>query len=199
MVLFVTKEPETLLALLESHRKGLLKVDIPLIVGTEPTLAPLAKKYKIPFKCVSAKLQTEAEKELLTLLVKANADFVVLARYMRILTPNFVWRYPNRIINIHPSLLPAFTGASAYVQAYERGAQIVGATAHFVTEELDKGPIIWQESFRVKPNENLDQIKARGKAQEAKTLLEACKLYANRRLRVSWSKVIILPLKRKRK
>jgi formyltetrahydrofolate deformylase len=111
---------------------------------------------------------------------------------MRILTPNFVWRYPNRIINIHPSLLPAFPGAYAYVQAYERGAKIVGCTAHFVTEDLDQGPIVCQESFKVTKADNFDSIKKKGQELEAETLLEAVRLYLENRLEVYWGKVNIL-------
>jgi formyltetrahydrofolate deformylase len=110
---------------------------------------------------------------------------------MRILTPNFVWRYPNRIINIHPSLLPAFPGAYAYVQAYERGAKIIGCTAHFVTEDLDQGPIIHQESFKVSTSDTLDTIKKKGQELEAATLLEGVRLYLENKLEVYWGKVYV--------
>ena len=110
---------------------------------------------------------------------------------MRILTPNFVWRYPNRIINIHPSLLPAFPGAYAYVQAYERGAKIVGCTAHFVTEDLDQGPIICQDSFRVLQKDSIKSIQSRGQKLESKTLLAAVRLYLADKLEVNWGKVLI--------
>jgi len=120
-----------------------------------------------------------------------NIDLILLGRYMRILTPNFVWRYRNRIINIHHSLLPAFPGAYAYVQAYERGAKIVGCTAHFVTEDLDQGPIICQEAFQVSPNDNVDTIRERGQSLEAITLLEAVKLYLEGRLEVNWGRVYL--------
>jgi formyltetrahydrofolate deformylase len=108
---------------------------------------------------------------------------------MRILTPNFVWRYPNRIINIHPSLLPAFPGALAYVQAYERGAKIIGCTAHFVTEDLDQGPIIIQEAFKVLPEDTLETIKSKGRSAEAAALLEAVKLFLSDKLEVYWGRV----------
>jgi formyltetrahydrofolate deformylase len=117
-------------------------------------------------------------------------DLIVLGRYMRILTPNFVWRYPDRIINIHPSLLPAFPGAYAYVQAYERGAKIVGCTAHFVTEDLDQGPIICQESFRVRPQDSVQSIRSRGQKREAVTLLEAVTLFLEDRIEVNWGRVV---------
>jgi formyltetrahydrofolate deformylase len=118
-----------------------------------------------------------------------NVDLIVLARYMRVLSPNFVWRYPNRIINIHPSLLPAFPGAYAYVQAYERGAKIVGCTAHFVTDELDQGPIICQDAFSVLPSDTLESIKEKGRELEAKSLVKAIKLYLEDKLEVYWGRV----------
>jgi len=108
---------------------------------------------------------------------------------MKILTPNFVWRYPNRIINIHPSLLPAFPGAMAYAQAYERGTKIVGVTAHYVTENLDQGPIIFQDSFNVNPDETLESMKKNGQRLEAQTLLKAVKMHLSGKLDVRWRKV----------
>ena len=123
------------------------------------------------------------------MLEQFDIDLIVLARYMRILTPNFVWRYPNRIINIHPSLLPAFPGALAYVQAYERGAKIIGCTAHFVTEDLDQGPIIIQEAFKVLSDDTLETIKEKGKSIESKALMEAVELFLKDKLEVYWGKV----------
>ncbi|OGR80773.1 MAG: formyltetrahydrofolate deformylase [Elusimicrobia bacterium RIFCSPLOWO2_02_FULL_39_32] len=189
MAVFVTREPHCLETILKAKKKGEIKVNIPLLVGTEKTLQALAKKEKNSFFTVTDKDQSQAEMKILSLLERFNIDFIVLARYMRILTPNFVWRYPNRIINVHPSILPAFPGAFAYAQAYERGAQIVGCTAHFVTEDLDQGPIIWQESFRVKQNDPLDTIRAKGQAMEEQTLLKAIKLYLQKGLEVYWGKV----------
>jgi formyltetrahydrofolate deformylase len=197
MAVLVSKEPHCLEAILESKKKGEIRVNIPLIVGTEKTLKPLADKYKIPFFTVDHKDQMKAEERILTLFERFNDDFIALARYMRILSPNFVWRYPTRIINIHPSLLPAFPGAYAYVQAYEKGAQIVGCTAHFVTENLDEGPIIWQESFKVRPNEGLECIRKRGRQQEAHTLVHAIKLYLENKLEVYWGKVHFKKLPKK--
>ena len=191
MAIFVSKEPHCLDAILKEYSNGDLKVNIPLIVATDRVLKPIADKHKIPFYYINHKDQVQAEKRILRLMEKYNIDFIVLARYMRILTPNFVWRYPNRIINIHPSLLPAFPGAYAYRQAYERGAQIIGCTAHFVTEELDQGPIIWQDAFRRMPSDKLEDIKVRGQRLEAETLLKAIKLYITNRLEVYWGRVHI--------
>jgi len=198
MALMVSKESHCLEAILEGKKNGEIKVNIPLIVGSEKTLKHLVDKYNIPFFTVNHKDQAKAEERILGLLERFNIDFMALARYMRILSPNFVWRYPNRIINIHPSLLPAFPGAYAYVQAYERGSQIVGCTAHFVTENLDEGPIIWQESFKVRPNEGLECIKKRGRQQEAHTLLHATKLYLENKLEVYWGKVHFKKLPKQR-
>ena len=198
MAVLVSKEPHCLEVILDARRKGEIRVNIPLIVGSENSLKPLASKHNIPFFSINHKDQSRADEQILRLMERFNIDFIVLARYMRILSPNFVWRYPNRIINIHPSLLPAFAGAYAYVQAYERGAQVVGCTAHFVTEELDKGPIIWQDSFRVRPSENLESIKRRGKQLEAQTLLNAIKLYLENKLEVYWGKVHFKKLPKQR-
>ncbi|MFY3739767.1 MAG: formyltetrahydrofolate deformylase [Candidatus Nitrosomirales archaeon] len=189
MAVLVTKEPHCLETILDARRKDEIRVNIPLIVGSEKSLKSLASRHGIPFFSVEHKDQAEAEEQILRLVDRFDIDFIVLARYMRILSPNFVWRYPNRIINIHPSLLPAFAGAYAYVQAYERGAQIVGCTAHFVTEDLDKGPIIWQDSFRVEPNEDLNCMKKKGQQLEARTLLNGVKLYLENKLEVYWGKV----------
>lgn len=191
MAILVSKEPHCIEAILKAKESREIDVNIPLVIGTENTLKPIASKYNIKFYHVNHKDQASAEARILKLLDKYNIDFIVLARYMRVLSPNFVWRYPNRIINIHPSLLPAFPGAYAYLQAHERGTQIIGCTAHFVTEELDAGPIIWQEAFRIRNGESLESIKRRGQSLEAKALLKAIKLYIEGRLEVYWGKVYI--------
>jgi formyltetrahydrofolate deformylase len=189
VALFVSKEPHCLTRILEGKKKGEIKANIPVIIGSDSTLKSMADSAGIPFHAVVHTDQAEAENKILQLIDQYNIDLIVLARYMRILTPNFVWRYPNRIINIHPSLLPAFPGAYAYVQAYERGAKIVGCTAHFVTEDLDQGPIISQESFKVSKSDNLDTIRKKGQEMEAATLFEAVKLYLENKLEVYWGKV----------
>jgi len=191
MAIFVSKEPHCIERLLEARKRGEIKANIPVIIGSDNTLKSVADSAGIPFHAVEHTNQTEAENKILRLIDEYNIDLIVLARYMRILTPNFVWRYPNRIINIHPSLLPAFPGAYAYVQAYERGAKIVGCTAHFVTEDLDQGPIISQESFKVSNDDTLDTIKKKGQEMEAATLLEAVKLYLENKIEVYWGKVYV--------
>ena len=189
IALFVTSEPHCLKAILDANYRHSLKGNISVIVGTERTLSAMAKKAKIPFAVIDEKVQTKAEARILSICKKYNIDLIVLARYMKILTPNFVWRYPHRIINIHPSLLPAFPGALAYAQAYERGTKIGGVTAHYVTEELDQGPIIFQDSFKVNPEDSLESIKSKGQQLEAQTLLRAVKMHLDNKLEVRWRKV----------
>ncbi|AJM91828.1 MULTISPECIES: formyltetrahydrofolate deformylase [Nitrosopumilus] len=187
IAVFVTKEPLCLQTILAKSKS--LKGKISVIIGTEKTLEPLAKKAKIPFVVVTEKNQQKAEEKIIQICKKYNIDLIALARYMRILSPNFVWRYPNRIINIHPSLLPAFPGALAYAQAYERGTKIVGVTSHYVTENLDQGPIIFQDSFKVDPNDTLEKIKTKGQKLEADTLFKAIKMHLENKLDVQWRKV----------
>jgi formyltetrahydrofolate deformylase len=189
IAIFVTKESLCLKTILTNAKS--LKGKISVIVSTENTLAPLAKKAKIPFVIVKENTQQKAEEKIIQICKKYDIDLISLARYMRILSPNFVWRYPNRIINIHPSVLPAFPGALAYEQAYERGTKIVGVTSHYVTENLDQGPIIFQDSFKVDPNDTLEKIKTKGQRLEADTLLKAMKMHLENKLEVRWRKVHI--------
>ena len=189
IAVFVTKEPLCLQTFIENRKS--LKGKISVIIGKEKSLESIARKAKIPFIAVEEKNQTKAEEKIIDICKKYNIDLISLARYMRILSPNFVWRYPNRIINIHPSLLPAFPGASAYAQAYERGTKIVGVTSHYVTENLDQGPIIFQDSFNVDPNDTLEKIKSKGQKLEADTLLKATKMHLENKLEVRWRKVHI--------
>ena len=189
IAVFVTKEPLCLQTFIENRKS--LKGKISVIIGTEKSLESIARKAKIPFIAVEEKNQTKAEEKIIDICKKYNIDLISLARYMRILSPNFVWRYPNRIINIHPSLLPAFPGASAYAQAYERGTKIVCVTSHYVTENLDQGPIIFQDSFKVNPNDTLEKIKNKGQKLEADTLLKATKMHLENKLEVRWRKVHI--------
>ncbi|HSF28191.1 MAG TPA: formyltetrahydrofolate deformylase [Nitrosopumilaceae archaeon] len=193
VAVLVTKESHCLEAVLYARSKNQLKGEVSVIIGTENTLSPFARKAKIPFILVNDADQSKAEEKILAIIKQYNADLIVLARYMRILSPNFVWRYPNRIINIHPSLLPAFPGAFAYMQAYERGAKIVGCTAHYVTEDLDQGPIIFQDAFAIDTNETVESLKKKGQKIEAKTLLEAVQMHLEGRLEVYWGKVHVKP------
>ena len=189
IAVFVTKEPHCLNTILKSRSKKEIKGNISVIIGTEKTLSSVAKKAKIPFVVINERNQEKAETKILQVCKKYDVDLIVLARYMRILSPNFVWRYPNRIINIHPSLLPAFPGALAYEQAFERGTKIIGVTSHYVTENLDQGPIIFQDSFKVTPDDTLESIKREGQKLEAETLLKATKMHLSNKLDVRWRKV----------
>ena len=194
VAILVSKEDHCLLKILEAKKKGEINANLFVIIGNNDNnkIKSIIANTGIPFHVVSNADQIDAENRILELNEQYNIDLIVLARYMRILTPNFVWRYPDRIINIHPSLLPAFPGAYAYVQAFERGAKIVGCTAHFVTEDLDQGPIICQESFKVLQSDTLETIKRKGQALEASTLLDALKLYLEERLEVYWGRVHIM-------
>ena len=189
MAIFCTKEPEAVEALLAAAKAGRLKAEPVLMVSNRRDLAPLAKAHRIPFVVVPWTDPKKAEPRLLKVLDEHDVDFVVLARFMRILSPAFVWRWRNRIINIHPSLLPAFPGAASYRQAWEHGVRVVGVTAHFVTPALDEGPIIAQDAFRVRADTTLAEIVSRGRRLEGRVLVEAVRLYVARRLDVHWGRV----------
>ena len=190
MAIMVTREPRCLEKLLTAIKAGQLQRAEPVVViSNYRDLAPLAKKAGLPFVVVPWDNRAAAETETLRVLAEYEADFVVLARFMKILSPNFVWRYKNKILNIHPSLLPSFPGPQAYRQAYERGVKIIGVSAHFVTMHLDEGPIIAQGCFTVKPSMTLPQIIEAGQKVEATTLLKAVKIFLTKRLDVHWGVV----------
>ncbi len=190
MAIMATKEPHCLEALLQACRAGRLnKAEPAVVLSNRRELEPLARAAGLPFRPVPWHNRTGAEQRALRLLEEYEIDFVVLARFMKILSPNFVWRYKNKIINIHPSLLPSFPGPQAYRQAYEQGVKVVGVSAHFVTMNLDEGPIIAQDCFAVRPQMTLRDIVAKGQALEARTLLRAVKLYLDKRLDVYWGVV----------
>ena len=191
MAILVTKEDHVLSELLMANKDGKLDVNIPIVIGTMEILEDICKKYKIRFICIKDRQQSSREDKILKILDENNVDFVVLARYMKILSPKFVWNYPNRIINIHPSLLPAFPGAMAYMQAFEKGVKISGATSHFVTVDLDQGPIITQEAFTLDTTKSLEEIKKSGRDCENKALIRAVTLFTNNKLECRWGKVII--------
>lgn len=187
--IMVTRETHCIEAIMAAARKGQLKAEPVIVIGNHPDLELLAKRFKRPFVHISWLDRVKAEKRALQVLEKHEIDFVVLARFMKILSPTFGWRYKNKIINIHPSLLPSFPGPSAYRQAYEHGVKIVGVTAHFVSMHLDEGPIISQDSFAVRAGMGLKEIIAAGQALEAKVLVNAIKLYLTKRLDVYWGTV----------
>jgi formyltetrahydrofolate deformylase len=190
MALMVTRETACPEALLTAFQKGQLKQAEPVVMlGNRPDLKVLAHQYNLPFVHIPWNDRKRAEKKALRVLETHEVDFIVLARFMKILSPDFVWRYKNKIINIHPSLLPSFPGPQAYRQAYEHGVKIAGVTAHFVSMQLDEGPVIAQESFQIKSGMTLKQIVATGQQCEAKTLEKAVKIYLTKRLDVHWGVV----------
>lgn len=189
MALFVTRETHCFEAIMAGCRAGRLKADPTVVVGNHPDLKSLAEKYKLPYVHIPWTDRVKAEKRALNVLEKYEIDFVVLARFMKILSPIFVWHFKNKIINIHPSLLPSFPGPNAYRQAYEHGVKIVGVTSHFVSMHLDEGPIIAQGSFELRSGMALKEIVAEGQKLEAKVLVKAVQLYLTKRLDVYWGTV----------
>ncbi len=190
MAILVTKETHCFEGLMKAFTRGELKDAEPVVViSNRRDLAPLAKEHKLPFACMPWTDRARAESRVLRALDEREADFVVLARFMKILSPNFVWRHKNKIINMHPSLLPSFPGPQAYRQAYEHGVKIAGVTAHFVSMHLDEGPIIAQGSFQIRPAMSLRDIVAAGQRLESRVLVKAVKLYLTKRLDVHWGVV----------
>jgi formyltetrahydrofolate deformylase len=183
--LMVTRETHCFDALLAAK----LKADPALVIGNHPDFAPRAKAHRLPFVHLDWRDRVKSEEQALAQFEEQQIDFIVLARFMKILSPNFVWRHKNKIINIHPSLLPSFPGPQAYRQAYESGVKIAGVTAHFVSMRLDEGPIIAQGSFDIRPGMTLPEIMARGQQLEARVLVKAVKLYLGKRLDVHWGVV----------
>lgn len=189
VAIMVTRESHCLEALLRAFRTGRLNAQPKLVLSNRTDLEPLARRFRLPFLQISWQDRAPAETQALSLLEQHEIDFVVLARFMKILSPNFVWRYKNKIINIHPSLLPSFPGPQAYRQAYEHGVKIVGVTAHFVSMHLDEGPIIAQDCFAVRPSMTMKDIVAAGQRLESRVLVKAVKLYLTKRLDVYWGTV----------
>jgi formyltetrahydrofolate deformylase len=183
--IMVTKETHCFDALAAAK----LTADPALVIGSYAEFAVRAKKHGLPFVHLDWQDRLKSEVRALALLEEYQVDFIVLARFMKILSPNFVWRYKNKIINIHPSLLPSFPGPQAYRQAYESGVKIGGVTAHFVSMRLDEGPIIAQGAFAITPGMELNDIVAAGQKEESKVLVKAVKLYLGRRLDVHWGVV----------
>ncbi len=185
--LLVTKEVHAPRAVLEACRDGTIDGHVVTMLGNHEALASLAAEYDIPFEHVPDADKKAHEARMLERLHEADVDLVVLARYMRILSPNFVWRYPHRILNIHPSLLPAFPGAVPYRQAVERGVRVAGVTAHLVTVDLDQGPIVAQAAFPVPAGASVADVVAQGRHHEEKVLVDGV-LQWIRGLDVGWGR-----------
>ncbi|MFQ5667396.1 MAG: formyltetrahydrofolate deformylase [Candidatus Binatia bacterium] len=194
IAVLVSREPHCLERLIADRQQGVLTGELVVVLSNHEILRPIAASQGLPFFSSPASDKVAHERFLLEKLKEFRADCVVLARYMQILGPAVVECYRHRIINIHPSLLPYHPGSKAYRQAYEEGVRVSGCTAHFVTEQLDQGPVILQDVFHIRVGEDtLEDVKARGKELEAKVLSQAVRLYLNDQLVVKDKKVIFRP------
>jgi formyltetrahydrofolate deformylase len=193
IVILVTKESHALGDILIRHESGELDADIEAVIANHDTLQPLVRRFDIPFFCVSAEgmSREEHEEKIMELIDAHNFDYIVLAKYMRILTSTFVKAYHQQIINIHHSFLPAFIGANPYKQAYERGVKIIGATAHFVTDDLDEGPIIAQDVIPVNHRFEWKDMQKAGRDVEKIVLSRALNFVLNDRVFVHGNKTIV--------
>ncbi|MCD8534773.1 MAG: hypothetical protein LR011_08290 [Verrucomicrobia bacterium] len=189
MAIFVTKESHCLAALLHAVSNQSLPADPVIVIGNHPNLEHLTQPLNIPFHYLPWDDRHAAENLAIQLVDQSLANFIVLARFMKILSPAFAWRYKNKIINIHPSLLPSFPGPQAYRQAYEHGVKVAGVTAHFVSMHLDEGPIIAQGSFAIEPWMSLKDVVKAGQERESEVLVRAVRAYLEKRLDVYWGKV----------
>lgn len=193
MAIFVSKLSHCLFDILSRHYSGEFQVDIPLVISNHPFLRPVVEGFRIPFYHlpISPENKMQQEERQLELLKQYQVDFVVLARYMQIISPRFIQEYPNKIINIHHSFLPAFVGAKPYHAAHKRGVKIIGATGHYVTEELDAGPIIEQDIARVKHQNTIANLVQIGQDVEKLVLSRAIKYHLEQKVLVMGNKTII--------
>ena len=193
IAIFVSKYDHCLTDLLYRHHSGELDCDIPLIISNHPDTKRLADFYGIPFHVVEVTKDNKAEAEArqFALLDEHEIDLIVLARYMQVLSPVFVARYPQRIINIHHSFLPAFVGARPYHRAFERGVKLIGATSHYVTEVLDEGPIIEQDIMRVSHRDQLEDLIQKGRDLEKIVLSRAVRWHVENRILLYSNKTVI--------
>lgn len=193
MIIFVSKYDHCLVDLLYRQQSGELACDIPLIISNHPDAQPLAEFYKIPYAIVDVRKDNkhEAEAKIESLIDRHRPDFMVLARYMQILSNEFVNRYAQRIINIHHSFLPAFVGARPYHQAFQRGVKLIGATSHYVTEVLDDGPIIEQDVVRVSHRDTVDDLIRKGRDLEKVVLSRAVRAHVENRVLVYGNKTVV--------
>jgi len=194
LALFVSKQAHCLYDILSRHEAGEFDADIPLIISNHEDLRKVADRFGIPFHVFPITAQTKGSREQqeIALLRDEGVDTVVLARYMQILSQDFVAAFPNQIINIHHSFLPAFAGARPYHAAYERGVKIIGATSHYVTSELDQGPIIEQDIIRVTHKETIEDFVRKGRDLEKSVLSRAIWLHLRRQILVYSNKTVIL-------
>lgn len=193
LAIFVSKEDHCLLELLWHWQSGDLDAEIAMVISNHPDMRELVESFGIPYYHIPVTPDTkaEAEKQQLEKVHEAKVDLIVLARYMQIITPQFIEYFPNRIINIHHSFLPAFVGGKPYQQAYDRGVKIIGATAHYVTEELDGGPIIEQDVQRVSHRDDVASLKRIGRNIERTVLARAVKWHLEDRIIVYQNKTVV--------
>jgi formyltetrahydrofolate deformylase len=193
VAIFVSKYPHCLYDLLGRWRMGEMRGEVPLVISNHDDHRKVAEDDGIQFHCLSVTRETKAQQESLAtkLLEEWDIDLIILARYMQILSPEFVDRYPNRIINIHHSFLPAFKGGKPYHQAHERGVKIIGATAHYVTAELDQGPIIDQDVARVSHRDSVEDLVRKGRDLEKTVLARAVDLHLRNRIVVYGNKTVV--------
>ncbi len=195
VALLVTKAPHCLYDILVRHEQNELNCEIPLIVSNHPHLESIAEKFRIPFYCMPIENKAERhkqEQQIIQLLTQNHIDLIVLARYMQILSESFTEAYAGKIINIHHAFLPAFKGANPYKNAYERGVKMIGATAHYVSPELDEGPIIEQTVERVDHGHSVEDLVAVGRDVESITLARAVKLHTEQRVFLNGHKTVVL-------
>ncbi len=193
MAIFVSKMSHCIYDLLARYTAGEWDVEIPLIISNHPDLSIIGQQFNIPFEVIPITKDNKAEQEAkeFELLDRYNIDFIVLARYMQVLSEDFIARYPNRIINIHHSFLPAFIGAKPYHQAYERGVKLIGATSHYVTAELDAGPIIEQDIARISHKDSPAELVHKGRDLEKIVLSRAVEKHIQRKILTYKNKTII--------
>ena len=194
IVILVTKEAHCLGDILMKNYYGGLDVEIAAVIGNHDSLRTLAERFDVPYFCISHQNLTREEHDQLLAekIDEFTPDYILLAKYMRVLNPKFVARYPNRVINIHHSFLPAFIGARPYQQAYERGVKIIGATAHFINNELDQGPIIMQNVINIDHTYSAEAMMKAGRDVEKTVLSRALDLALHDRIFVYKNKTIIL-------
>lgn len=193
MAIFVSKMSHCLFDILARYTAGELHVDIPLIISNHPDLKPVAERFGIPFYVfpITKENKMEQEKAELQLLEEYNVNFIVLARYMQVISDRMIKAYPQRIINIHHSFLPAFIGARPYHAAFERGVKIIGATSHYVTNELDAGPIIEQDVVRITHKDTLENLINKGKDLEKIVLSRAVQKHIEQKILAYHNKTVI--------
>lgn len=193
MALFVSKMPHCLFDILSRYTAGEWDVELPIIISNHETLKPVAERFGIDFYYFPITNENKAEQEVaeLELLKENNIDFVVLARYMQILSKDFVQNYPNNVINIHHSFLPAFAGAKPYHAAHERGVKIIGATSHYVTSELDGGPIIVQDVTRCSHVDTVQNLIRKGRDLEKIVLSQAVYKHLQRKILVYNNRTVV--------